>query len=113
MLRSVKDVVSVGICKSRMSVYAAMLFFFPVFLYVVVFYLGLAGGAAGVENEQRVLSIQPLGFTLLRSVSHRLVPPHITLRVPGGLNPPGEQSTNQHMNPHGAPRAQVATHHVY
>ena len=28
-------------------------------------YLGLAGGAAGVEDEEGVLGIQPLGLTLL------------------------------------------------
>lgn len=59
-------------------------------------YLGFASGAAGVEDKQRVLSIQPLGFTLFRRISHCLVPPHVTLWVPGGLNTPQQHIKTPH-----------------
>ena len=64
-----------------------------------VSYFGLASGAAGVEDEQRVLCVQPLGFTLFRRGSHYLIPPNITSRVPGGLNKPerGANETLRHL----------------
>lgn len=61
-----------------------------------VSHLGFTGGAAGVEDEQRVLSIQPLRLTLFWRVAHRLIPPHITSWVPGGLNTPEEGPNETH-----------------
>lgn len=62
-------------------------------------HLGFAGGAAGVEDKERVLCIQPLGLTFLRGVPHGLIPPNITLWVPGGLNAPQQEGTNQTHKP--------------
>lgn len=56
-------------------------------------YLGLAGGAAGVENKEGILCVQPLRFTLFCRVSHRLVPPHVTPGVPGCLRASEQQGT--------------------
>lgn len=48
-------------------------------------YLGFPRGAAGVEDEEFVLRVTPLGLALRAGTVHQLVPPHVRAWVPGGL----------------------------
>lgn len=48
-------------------------------------YLGFPRGAAGVENEEFVLRVTPLGLALRAGTVHQLMPPHVRAWVPGGL----------------------------
>lgn len=57
-----------------------------------VSHFGFCSGATCVEDKQRILSIQPLRFTLFRRVCHGLVPPHVSLHVPGSLKASGSRS---------------------
>ncbi len=47
--------------------------------------LGLAGGAAGVEQEQRMLGTDPFGLAGARQVVGQLVHPAVTRLVPGDV----------------------------
>lgn len=57
-----------------------------------VSHFGFSSGATCVEDKQRILGIQPLRFTLLRRVCHGLVPPQVSLRVPGSLKASGNRA---------------------
>ena len=47
--------------------------------------LGFACGAAGVQDEEWVFSITPLGLTLISCVLHEFMPPKVHAVVPGDL----------------------------
>lgn len=44
------------------------------------------GGAAGVEDEERILRVAPLRLALLRGIGHQGVPAQVHLGVPWHLN---------------------------
>jgi len=47
--------------------------------------LGFAGGAGGIEDEQRILGVHPLRFAFTGGVGHALVVPDVTPIVPGDV----------------------------
>lgn len=48
--------------------------------------LRFAGGAAGVEDEERILRPAPLGLALVRRSAHQRVPTQVHLGVPRDLD---------------------------
>lgn len=55
--------------------------------------LGFARRAAGVQNEEGILGITPLGLKLITCFLHEFVPPQVNPLVPGDLQ--GGDSSGQ------------------
>ena len=74
-------------------------------------YLGFARGAAGVEDEEGVLRVAPLGLTLVRHAAQQSVPTRIHIWVPGNLGGDTKPThTSRHTHTHKNIQADRGTH---
>lgn len=60
--------------------------------------LGFACGATGVQDEERVLGITPLRFTLILCLVYEFMPPQVNSLIPGYLQKEDRKGQERTLN---------------